>query len=824
MKLILILILFILAINAFSQVDSSEVIDVCKKYSVTNATIKKYCDAGTGITKDNCVSSCDLLTKNAVNNDEKSETFTFSSHVYGKTKETTYCYSQYNVKYLDRVSSIESESYLNSISNEVVQLVDGKTTSNSSEIYTNKDEYDYKRDVCLAAYDQRAGANLDFIKNSLKFSKETLGDNLPLFSILYQMVKSKKFPMQTCLDYKEVTVGKKYKLSFSFKGSFLSGDSLKSNFDNSSTAVGPSGHLVEVEKIGGFFNKFILYPKKVSSVVTDGSVKYPDNVYIHGFADQQLYSAEKTMKYLNDKKVEKTQYYLGSTGGLKLSDTPLEAKNGLYDSVIESKTLDYPVLDELTQLEEKLKNRHMVFPFGETTDQLLLDSYKRYISDVEVNELLALNRAVQTKRALKKAMPDYKFSPLIGGKNSSSSCKNMLIYKYPTLVPSDPDPLVKGLINRTDTCARRRKTVIEADFTTYSQGKAEIKPTANIVGLNNATTGVYFYANCAVGNAGNNFSLDTFKYVLGSKKGSIHLNKAKSHSTSIQGTQGYNAGIHERLSMGENSIVDIILKENTDLKKDNEDNNQIYTDIQNSISTYETYNVLSNLKYKLSLSSIAEILSLPLFEFHTFPRETEKVSGSWTLDLLTKSSVCLEGSKGLNCKRSWGNNNDFSYFMKTHLYLDKGCSFTKEYRLARKDKRPVSYDEVYKLISTTPFGEGQLHKIESKDDCVVANTELNTMIKDCKSSWKPPLESEIKNGELAKYIFPFLGFDESTQEEVVIESKTEEIMDKVIKRIGGDAATIDNAIIDVNSILCTTMKATDKSYEKPTSNEQEDCK
>lgn len=698
----------------------------------------------------------------------------------------------------DKTGTIISDASLDKIAGEITTLTGGKTANTENEKYDKADEFEYKKHVCKEFVGKRVATNYNFLRDSEKFTTENVYKNLSVFNVLLQMAMSGKFPTDTCIDYKASAPATgaddhDLKLSFAFKGAYLSGKALD--------------HLKEAEKIGFMLNKFSNYR------LINQKISYPKTINIHGFADQQFFAPRKEMTYYNEKEEEKKKYYVGASA----SDTSTGATDGLYDSVLESKGLaDYPVIEELTKLEDLLKNKHMVFPFGETTSEKLKASYENYMSDVEVNELLALNRAVQTKRALKKEMSDFKFDYMEVGKNATSSCKNM-ISREVNYVSTDKD--FPSLTKMTSAeCAARRATVIEADVKAYATMTAAIAGGGVIEGIT-YKPGAYYYANCAIGNGDKKFIYGTFSYLLnGSAANTAFTDLAKPHSTDVEGLHGYNASSHKRLTQGTYSIIDVLAE--TSPKAINL--KTVMADIMKEINTYSNDNTLTGIKYPLKIENIAKILSLPVFRFFTYPQEGVNVTGPWKFELNPKfknaqgKMEALSNNNGFFVHLATVNTKNFGYFRTTRMYLDKGCAFTKEYRASVKENRAVSYAAVLALIQNEPLKPtGSIYSVTSKTDCIVLPNNL-MFTNNCRMTYSPPSKNVLADAQEATNIFPFLGFDGTTAKEIGFEGDSLEGLVKELK-----AGTVTEAITKVNNLLCKTKGVT---YSKPTVDEQKDCK
>jgi hypothetical protein len=685
-----------------------------------------------------------------------------------------------------------------SLLGQIKDLEKGSNDTLSGEVYTAKDEFEYKAFACSEFYKNRKAEYFNFVRTSPAFDKDKARENIAVFNVFYQMARSGNFPKETCFDYEIDSVDKnKFKMSFGFQRSYLEADS--------------TAQMDETAKIGYILNSF----KRFSANVTNpkiANVKPVTNVYIHGFADQEPYGAKTEMKYLDSKGVEKTSYYYKSDGA---------KGTGLYDLILKSKDLvstdnskKFPIIGELTRLETKLADRHDKFPTTETTDINIQKSYEKYISDVEVNEFLALNRAIQTKRALKLYMSnaDAFGTDLQVGPNASSSCRNMIVKNsnYKT-----DNELLPNLANVGANCAKRRTTVVEASAATYFHIESQLAANATVKGPT-WSPGAHFYANCAYNKDESNYNNTTlFDFLLNGKKGITNKVSGIKFESGSEDS-------HNRLISGDFSIYDVLKEAHPTITPE---------EVKGKFVLRQNIFPFSNLDYTLTIEQIAKILSQPLFRFYTYPHGTmtgfeKKASGPWKFDMTSEwLTNFISKDEQLN----------FDYFRYTHMYLDVGCKFTNEYIPLARAGKPIPYESILAILKTKPIQyTGQVYagadgKGLSKSDCLVLPNSLY-MTANCKLTQSKPGSVGLTEADKGNYKFPVFGFDKTMPAEGSALPENDEILIDYLKYFDNTVTStnldtkIKEAVDKVNSMFCSTKDQTKGGYFKPTIDEQADCK
>lgn len=687
------------------------------------------------------------------------------------------------------------------LAKEIADLEKGKDDGKDGEKYKAIDEFDYKKQACNEFVKTRSAVNYNFLRNSKPFDEKSMAENLSAFNVLLQMAQSSNFPKETCLDYAiEGDADKqKLKLSFAFKRNYLEADA--------------TAHLDETAKLGYILSRFGVYKTKV---ISDKNVITPvSNIYIHGFADQETFSPKKEMTYLDASGVSKTYKYDGE-------------KLGLWDFIVASKTIaGYPVIPEMTSLENLLSKKHMKFPFGETKDPKMIESYNNYISEIEANEYLALNRAIQTKRALSKWIKDTPtpFEYLQIGRNASSSCKNKIVLD--PLYKSNPDPL-PGLVNRGANCAKRRTTVVEVNANSYLFRGDLLAGGGEVLGLGQSP-GAFFYSTCAhhgtAGSGRTQYTTESLLYLLLGKDG-----PAQGYEPYVLHPELKKGGywestadkIYTRVLSGSYTIVDVIKEANPTVTLD-----KIKKDLDAFVAIEPKSKVqklwpYSTLSYTLDINQISKILSLPLFRFFTYPYSNDpklqaKASGPWTMKL---NQLATGGRLATDLGSS------FYYFNQTRMYLDKNCKFTNSYLPKEKLNQIIPQSEIYELIKNGPIAstaavyKGTDGKGIAKEDCLVFPQTLE-MVSHCKLMDAGPTGSSFVEPKALANKLPYFDFSGLKQAEKEFVT-TPDATTGVLQTLGvSDKAA---ALRMVNDLLCVNKKDSGEGYFKPTIDEQEDCK
>jgi hypothetical protein len=691
-----------------------------------------------------------------------------------------------NTKPTTPTNKFNSEIYPKLL-NKISSYSAGQNKEQAKEKYDSNDEFDYKVFACKQFVDARKNESYHFVRNSQLFDEKFAKANMSIFNILYQMSISKKISNDTCLDYAvDPLDSNKAKLSFAFSKSYPSGKA--------------GQHLQETALLGFILSRFNAYNQMVKNA--SGTISPIENVYIHGFADQQPYAPRRKMDYLNSEKKSVIKDY-GNDG---LLEDMLKAEEAVFTDATTGNVAGrkYINISEQQELKKKIQDKHTVFPKFETTDQDLILSNNRYISEIEVNEFLALNRAIQTKRALSLFLvgPKSFDGQLMIGKNSTSSCKNMVGNNH--LYKSDNSDF-PNLNKKAETCANRRTTVVESNINSYFQYGSEFGPGAIVKGVH-WSPGAYYYANCAMkGKGWSEFAEETLiDYIL---KTDINYSIPRDKVGKFE--KGSEL-IHDRLTKAPTSILKML-----DSFYEDKDEAQLVSDIKSRLKLRPNIRPYQNLNFPLKIEQIAKILSHPMFRFFVYPVNNSrtfqsKPTSHWNFDV---NNWLSEGFLAN------GNKLDFSYFNHTRVYLDKECKFSKYYLPLEKENKAIDQEKILELISQEPLPVKQVINVKSENDCLVLPQNL-IMVCNCNLDPNSDGDSKVVDSEFKDIIFPYMGFDYVNKpKEIKIKPKLD-TLSEYVKHFG---TTIPSALESVNGLLCTKRKIDNQSYSKPTSNEQADC-